>query len=136
MTYGNVEEARARIADGPRPLALYYFDEDRHRAEDVLRRTPSGGACLNDTLMHFAQENLPFGGVGASGQGAYHGVAGFERFSHLRGVLDASSLAPARRLQAPPYGKLLDAALAALSSRTPRQVPGRMLRALRQRVEG
>ncbi len=133
MTYGTLEEARGRIADGPRPLALYYFDDDASRAEEVLRRTVSGGACLNDTLVHFAQDRLPFGGVGASGQGAYHGVAGFERFSHLRGVLDASALAPARRLQSPPYGKLLDAALAALSSRTPAQVPRRVMQALRGR---
>jgi coniferyl-aldehyde dehydrogenase len=136
VTYATLEEARERIADGPRPLALYYFDDDRRRAEGVLRRTVSGGACLNDTLVHFAQERLPFGGVGASGQGAYHGIAGFERFSHLRGVLDASALAPARRLQSPPFGRLLDAALAAVSSRKPADVPGRVLDALRFRVPG
>jgi len=131
LAYGTLEEARQRIADGPRPLALYYFDEDAARAEEILRRTPSGGACVNDTLIHFAQERLPFGGVGASGQGAYHGVAGFERFSHLRGVLDASSLAPARRLQSPPYGRLLDAALATLSSRAPGEALARVMRVLR-----
>jgi coniferyl-aldehyde dehydrogenase len=76
-----------------------------------LRRTISGGVCINDTLMHFAQEELPFGGVGASGMGAYHGVAGFETFSHARSVLAASGLSAARRIQSPPYGKVLDAAL-------------------------
>jgi coniferyl-aldehyde dehydrogenase len=131
IPYGSLDEARQRIADGPRPLALYYFDEDSARAEGILRRTISGGATLNDTLVHFAQDHLPFGGVGASGQGAYHGRAGFERFSHLRGVLDASALAPARSLQSPPYGKLIDAALAALLSRDVLDVPRRVLRALR-----
>ena len=136
VPYDNLEEARERIANGPRPLALYYFDDDSGRAEEILRRTMSGGACLNDTLVHFAQDRLPFGGVGASGQGAYHGVAGFETFSHRRGVLDASALAPARRLQSPPYTKLLDAALAALSSRAPSAVPRRVLEAIRSRVDG
>jgi acyl-CoA reductase-like NAD-dependent aldehyde dehydrogenase len=131
LPYSSLEGAREQICRGPRPLALYYFDDDARRAEGLLRRTVSGGASINDTLVHFAQEALPFGGVGASGQGAYHGVAGFDRFSHMRGVLSASALAPARQVQSPPYGRLVDAAVAALSSRTTREAPGRLIRALR-----
>jgi len=134
VPYATMDDAQEHIARAPRPLALYHFDDDVQRAEETLRRTVSGGACINDTVMHFAQESLPFGGVGASGQGAYHGLAGFERFSHLRGVLDASALAPARQLQSPPYGRILDAALAALSSPTTLAAPGRLLRALRGRA--
>ena len=74
VSYRALDEALAFIAARPRPLAFYYFDDDANRAQDVLRRTPSGGACVNDTLVHFAQESLPFGGIGASGQGAYHGA--------------------------------------------------------------
>jgi acyl-CoA reductase-like NAD-dependent aldehyde dehydrogenase len=134
VPYATMDDAQEHIARAPRPLALYHFDDDVQRAEETLRRTVSGGACINDTVMHFAQESLPFGGVGASGQGAYHGLAGFERFSHLRGVLDASALAPARQLQSPPYGRILDAALAALSSPTTLAAPGRLLRELRGRA--
>jgi acyl-CoA reductase-like NAD-dependent aldehyde dehydrogenase len=110
-SYRLLDEALAEIRSRPRPLAFYYFDEDERRATSVLRQVTSGGACLNDTLNHFAQEDLPFGGVGASGMGAYHGKAGFEAFSHLRGVLSASALSPVRQVQAPPYGKVLDSAL-------------------------
>ena len=67
-----------------------------------------------DTLVHFAQETLPFGGVGASGLGAYHGRAGFETFSHARSVLVASRLSPARRLLAPPLGLFIEKALEVL----------------------
>ena len=133
VTYRVLEEALAFIVQRPRPLAFYYFDDDANRAQDVLRRTPSGGACVNDTLVHFAQEGLPFGGIGPSGQGAYHGQAGFETFSHLRGVLHASPLSAARRLQAPPYGKTLDAALEFLVGGMRRSTPLRIARALRRR---
>ena len=80
----------------------------------MLSKVTSGGACVNDTLVHFAQETLPFGGVGASGLGAYHGRAGFETFSHARSVLVASRLSPARRLLAPPLGRFIEKALEVL----------------------
>ena len=110
-SYRTVDEALDYINARPRPLAFYYFDRDLARARELLTRTPSGGACLNDTLVQFAQEELPFGGVGASGLGAYHGLAGFLTFSHSRGVLVASRLSPAKRVQAPPYGALLERSL-------------------------
>ena len=71
----------------PRPLALYYFDDDRARIERVLDRTVSGGVTVNDTIYHFAQEALPFGGIGPSGMGAYHGREGFRTFSHAKARL-------------------------------------------------
>lgn len=122
-SYRTLEGALAEIAARPRPLAFYYFDEDLDRARGILKRTLSGGACLNDTLVHFVQEELPFGGVGASGMGAYHGRAGFEAFSHARGVLVASPLSVARRLQAPPYGRVLERALDVILDRTDK-LPG------------
>lgn len=109
--YGSVDEAVEYINAHPRPLAFYYFDNDHHRAGELLRRTISGGACINDTLLHFAQEDLPFGGVGHSGLGAYHGFTGFQTFSHARGVFVSSPLSQVGKLQAPPYGKLLERAL-------------------------
>ena len=113
-TYASVDEALAYVNSRPRPLAFYYFDDNSRRANDVLKRTISGGACINDTLLHFAQEDLPFGGVGDSGSGAYHGVTGFQTFSHARGVYVASGLSQVGKLQAPPYGKLLERAIAFL----------------------
>ncbi len=109
--YRTLSDAIASINAREKPLAFYYFDTDEKRARDVLDRTSSGGACVNDTLLHFAQENLPFGGVGESGQGAYHGQAGFDTFSHLRGVFFPSGLSPVAKLVAPPFGRLLDRAL-------------------------
>jgi coniferyl-aldehyde dehydrogenase len=114
QTYRSLDEALEYINTHPRPLAFYYFDENERRAGDVLRRTLSGSACLNDTLLQFAQEGLPFGGIGTSGQGAYHGHTGFKTFSHARGVYASSPLSQVGRLQAPPYGKLLDRAIAFL----------------------
>ena len=109
--YDSIDGALEYINSHPRPLAFYYFDSDQHRATELLRRTMSGGACLNDTLIHFAQEDLPFGGIGPSGNGAYHGFTGFQTFSHARGVYVSSPLSQVGRLQAPPYGKLLERAL-------------------------
>lgn len=106
-TYESLDEAMARINARPRPLAFYYFDADPDRADDVLSRVISGGACVNDTLVHFAQEDLPFGGVGPSGMGAYHGVKGFETFSHMRGVLVASRASPAYNLLKPPFSTMV-----------------------------
>lgn len=110
-TYRSIDEALAYVNSRPRPLAFYYFDDNSRRADDVLRRTVSGGACINDTLLHFAQEDLPFGGIGESGAGAYHGITGFQTFSHARGVYVSSALSQVGKLQAPPYGKLLERAI-------------------------
>lgn len=93
-----------------RPLALYLFDEDRTTIERVMRDTISGGVTVNDTLMHIACGTLPFGGVGASGMGAYHGYDGFVTFSKMKPVLTQPRL-NTRAMIAPPYGKRFAAIL-------------------------
>ena len=107
VTYRALDEAMAFVNDRPRPLALYYFDNDAARARLVLAHTTSGGAVVNDVMMHCAVDDLPFGGVGASGIGAYHGIEGFEAFSHKKGVLLQPRLNGAGLLS-PPYGKRFD----------------------------
>jgi coniferyl-aldehyde dehydrogenase len=85
-TYKSVDEAIGYVNAKPRPLGLYYFGADENEKEKVLTRTTSGGVTVNDTIMHVAMEDLPFGGVGPSGMGAYHGVDGFRQFSHRKAV--------------------------------------------------
>ena len=116
VTYDSEEQALAFIRERPRPLAFYLFDNDDRRARHTLTRVVSGGACINDTLVHFAQENLPFGGVGQSGMGAYHGETGFKTFSHSRSVLSAAA-SPAQRVLAPPWGRVAEAAIQVAISR-------------------
>jgi coniferyl-aldehyde dehydrogenase len=105
--YRTLHDAIEYVNDHPRPLALYYFDDDANRTDEILMRTVSGGVCVNDTLLHYAQTDLPFGGVGPSGLGAYHGVEGFETFSHRKGVFHQSRLSASGAV-APPYGKAAD----------------------------
>ena len=90
ITYRTLDDAIRFITSRPKPLALYLFAKSKEVHQEVIARTSSGGACINDTLVHFAQEELPFGGVGASGMGAYHGRASFDTFSHARAVLTKS----------------------------------------------
>lgn len=92
VAYDSVDEAIEYIDSRPRPLALYWFDRDSARTRNALLRTTAGGVTVNDTLLHFAQDSLPFGGVGASGMGHYHGAWGFETFSKLKPVLWQSRL--------------------------------------------
>ncbi|MDP3492090.1 MAG: coniferyl aldehyde dehydrogenase [Hyphomonadaceae bacterium] len=102
--YDTLDDALEWINSHPHPLALYIFAEDRKEQTKVLDRTQSGGVTVNGTLLHIAQEGLPFGGVGASGMGAYHGRAGFDRFTHARAVFRTGFFNAASWL-APPYGK-------------------------------
>ena len=102
--YDTLEDALDWINTHPHPLALYIFAEDRKEQTRVLDRTQSGGVTVNGTLLHIAQEGLPFGGVGASGMGFYHGRAGFDRFTHARAVFKTGFFNAANWL-APPYGK-------------------------------
>jgi aldehyde dehydrogenase (NAD+)/coniferyl-aldehyde dehydrogenase len=85
--YDSLRQAIDYVNAGPRPLALYLFTRDRATVDAVLRQTISGAVCVNDTLAHIAADNLPFGGVGASGMGHYHGREGFDTFSQLKPVL-------------------------------------------------
>jgi coniferyl-aldehyde dehydrogenase len=113
-TYRSLDEAIAYVNEHPRPLALYYFGTDTGKRDDVLRRTVSGGATVNGTLFHFAAENLPFGGIGPSGIGAYHGEFGFQTFSHRKGIFLQSRLSGTRFLY-PPFGRLTDLMLKLLN---------------------
>lgn len=90
LTFSDTEEAIEFVRKREKPLALYYFG-DAEKGEDVLRRTSSGGACINDVIMHIANENTPFGGVGNSGMGAYHGVESFRVFSHRKSVVTTTT---------------------------------------------
>lgn len=92
VPYASLEDAYAYINDRPRPLALYVFSNDQSVVDATLNRTLSGGVTVNDTLLHCVQEELPFGGVGDSGIGSYHGEAGFRTFSHARAVFTQARL--------------------------------------------
>ncbi len=101
--YDTLDDALDWINSHPHPLALYVFAEDQREQTKVLDGTQSGGVTVNGTLLHIAQEGLPFGGVGPSGWGAYHGKAGFDRFTHQRAVFKTGFF-NAAALLAPPYG--------------------------------
>jgi len=92
----------------PRPLALYYFGGRSAALDKVLRQTISGGVTVNNTALHVAQEDLPFGGVGPSGMGHYHGKAGFDTFSKQKPVFYDGRLSGSRFLM-PPYGRMFRA---------------------------
>lgn len=103
LTYDSLDQAIDQINAHPRPLALYMFSRDQAKQQQVLRATSSGGVCLNDTVLQVGVTNLPFGGVGNSGMGNYHGKASFDTFSHYRSVLKKSFwLDPSWRYA--PYG--------------------------------
>jgi coniferyl-aldehyde dehydrogenase len=113
LPYDRLDDAIAFVNARPRPLALYWFGRDKARAQRVLHETIAGGVTINDVLLHIAQENLPFGGVGDSGSGAYHGEHGFRLFSKEKPVFEQSRLA-GTALTRPPYGKRTDALIATL----------------------
>ena len=103
VPYDSFDEAIAYVAARPHPLALYVFDQDARRVDAVLARTRAGGVTVNDTLFHIAQHGLPFGGVGPSGMGGYHGEAGFRTFSHMKPVFRQARFNGGGLLN-PPYG--------------------------------
>ncbi|MEA1030543.1 coniferyl aldehyde dehydrogenase [Pseudomonas sp. N-137] len=103
--YATLDDAIKLINDRPKPLALYCFTHNGASIEQVLDRTRSGGVTINGTMLHATQEDLPFGGVGESGTGAYHGYDGFVQMSHARGVFKLSRFNMSHRIAAP-YGKL------------------------------
>lgn len=113
ISYDHLDDVVKAINAGERPLALYWFGQDLQQRDSVLRRTVSGGVTVNDTLMHVAHDNLPFGGVGSSGWGAYHGEHGFLRFSHQKGVFLQAKWSPAAWLY-PPYGAKFERVMALL----------------------
>lgn len=102
LEYETLEEAASFINSRPKPLALYFFSENRKKQKMILKQTSSGGGCINDTVVHLASPYLPFGGIGNSGMGAYHGKASFETFSHKKSILKKSNLLDIN-LRYPPY---------------------------------
>ena len=104
--YASVAEAVAYVNAHERPLGLYYFGQDAAEREAVLTDTTSGGVTVNDVIMHVAQEDLPFGGIGPSGMGSYHGHDGFKEFSHRKAIYTQlkNDLAQLKALR-PPYGE-------------------------------
>ena len=103
VTYRTFADALAYVRSRPKPLALYVFSRKGSTIDATLAETTSGGVCVNNTLLHLANPGLPFGGIGPSGMGNYHGRAGFRTFSHERAVLRQQGNPMARWL-APPYG--------------------------------
>ena len=114
LTYCAMDQAITQIAARPHPLALYYFGPDSDDRREVLARTVSGGVSLNDTILHYAQDDLPFGGVGPSGMGAYHSREGIRTLSHARPIFSQAGLNGADIIR-PPYGKTFDQAMSFLS---------------------
>jgi coniferyl-aldehyde dehydrogenase len=108
VPYDSVDDAIERVNAGERPLALYVFANDEAVADDVLRRTTSGGACVNCAAVHGALPSLPFGGIGQSGSGRHHGVEGFREFSNLRSVFVRGE-GDLIEAFAPPYGPAAEA---------------------------
>jgi coniferyl-aldehyde dehydrogenase len=107
VTYGSLDEAIAYVNDRPRPLALYLFCNDKEATDRVLCETISGGVTINETMLQFAQDDLPFGGIGASGMGAYHAREGFDAFTKKKPVFRQARI-NTTGLFRPPYGKLVD----------------------------
>lgn len=116
-TYRGIDEAIAYVNARPRPLALYYFGAEDRDCARLLARTTSGNVGINNTLMHVAQDDLPFGGVGPSGMGAYHGIEGFRAMSHAKGVFVQGRWNFPGLLHAP-FGKLADMAAALTLGKT------------------
>lgn len=114
-TYSQIDEAVDYVNQHDRPLGLYYFGEDKAEQQRVLTKTVSGGVTTNDVIFHVSMEDLPFGGVGPSGMGAYHAIEGFREFSHARAVyhqpkIDIAKLGGLK----PPYGKTSEKAAATM----------------------
>ena len=107
VPYDGVDDAIAYVNAHARPLSLYYFGNDRAEQEQVLANTVVGGVTINDTILHLTMDELPFGGIGPSGMGAYHGVDGFRTFSHARSVYRQARFDISAMLR-PPYGKTVD----------------------------
>ena len=106
VAYSDLQQALDYINARPRPLALYYFGYNKAEQQRVIQNTHSGGVCINETLLHVAIDDLPFGGVGHSGMGHYHGHEGFLTFSKAKGVLAKQRLNGSLMIY-PPYGRQL-----------------------------
>jgi acyl-CoA reductase-like NAD-dependent aldehyde dehydrogenase len=108
--------AKAMVRNRPRPLALYVFDDDKDRVDDLLLHTHAGGVTVNDTVLHIAQDDLPFGGTGGSGVGRYHGIEGFQALSHPKSIYWQSRF-NAGWLAVPPFGRTVERLMGVLLGR-------------------
>jgi coniferyl-aldehyde dehydrogenase len=106
--YDNIEETIDYVNSNPRPLALYYFGKNKDSEKKILNRTTSGGAAINDVVWQYGQEDMPFGGVGNSGIGSYHGVEGFKQFSHQKSVLRQFKSDLIKGMMPPYEGKMFE----------------------------
>jgi aldehyde dehydrogenase (NAD+) len=106
IPYDSLPDAIEQIVTRPKPLAFYVFSENESKRQEIITKVPFGGGCINDTVIHLANPNLPFGGVGTSGIGSYHGKKSFDTFTHYKSVFEQGSLVDIP-LRYPPYeGKL------------------------------
>lgn len=103
IRYKEFSELEKLIDPAARPLSLYVFSSDKRRIDNVLNRFPSGGVGINSVMLHFGNHHLPFGGIGESGSGKYHGYHGFLEMSHRRAVIEQKFLSVTRKLVLPPY---------------------------------
>ena len=110
VPYDTLEDAIRYVNDRPRPLALYYFDTNAGRIDRVIRQTHSGGVGVNEVALHVAQDDIPFGGIGPSGMGAYHGREGFVSLSHAKAVMHQRRVRFVQLFN-PPYGRTVDTLL-------------------------
>ena len=115
LPYDSLADAISYVNDRARPLALYYFDWDKARADKVLAETHSGGACINDTMSHVMADDIPFGGIGPSGMGHYHGEEGFRTFSKAKGVVRKGRI-NSTAFVAPPWGNFMYRSLMSLQA--------------------
>jgi len=110
-TYSDITETIDYINSKDRPLGLYYFGQDKGEMDNILKNTTSGGVTVNDVVFHVAQENAPFGGVGPSGTGSYHGIEGFKNFSHAKTIYTQTKFDGLINIFRPPYGSKVKSAL-------------------------
>jgi len=106
LEFTDLEKARDFVIARPRPLALYFFSSSKKNIDFIVKRISYGGGCINDTIIHLATSKMPFGGVGNSGMGRYHGKYSFDTFSHLKSVL-TRGIRPDVSVRYPPYGEKL-----------------------------
>ncbi|UXR63301.1 aldehyde dehydrogenase family protein [Bdellovibrio bacteriovorus] len=111
MTFKEISEVIHFINDRPKPLALYFYSHSQMNTEKILKETSSGGLVFNDSVIHFVNPHLPFGGVNHSGLGRYHGLHGFQTFSHEKAVLKQSFFGKVLRIMYPPYTEFKMSAL-------------------------
>lgn len=107
MEYDDMEQVISFINSRPKPLALYLFTKDKKLEGMIVKRVSFGGGCINDTLVHLATSRMPFGGVGESGMGGYHGKWSFDTFTHKKSIMRKSFLIDVE-LRYPPYGNKLN----------------------------